>query len=350
MLKKISHHPFVIRLLHWEYWPFHVVYALIYPIFFWYCFKAKSFFFYSAANPTIENGGFLMESKKKIADIIPSAYQPITLFFESGTSPKIIIEELEKHQLIYPLIVKPDIGGRGRGVIKVKNQLELINAAQKFPFAFIIQPFVHFENEIGLFYVRYPNQVKGKITGIVKKEFIKVVGNGTSTIKELLLQEKRYVLQIQALEQLCSNRMNIILANGEKEVLLQFGNHARGSLFLDATHWVDDELEASFNKICNSIEGFYYGRMDIKYESLELLKKGKHFSIIELNGSGSEPTHIYDPKHSIFFAWKEIIRHWNMMYKISMLNKKAGINFMSYKDGKKMFADNTKYEALLATI
>jgi hypothetical protein len=97
-------------------------------------------------------------------------------------------------------------------------------------------------------------------------------------------------------------------------------------LFLDTSHWVDEQLEESFNKICNQINGFYYTRMDIKYESLELLKQGKNFSIIELNGSGSEPTHIYDPKHSLFFAWKEIIRHWDMMYKISMLNKKMELH------------------------
>ncbi len=350
MLKKVTHHPFIIRLLHWEYWPFHVVYALLYPIFFWYCFKARSFFFYSAANPTIENGGFLMESKKKIADIIPAEYQPITLFFEAGTHQQNIINAIHQHQLNYPLIVKPDIGGRGRGVIKVNNEQALIEAVQKFPFAFIIQPFVAYEKEIGLFYVRYPNESKGKITGIVQKEFVQVIGNGKNTIEELLQQNKRYILQMDALKKLCSNRMNIVLAAGQKEELLQFGNHARGALFLDASHWIDEELETTFNNICTTISGFYYGRMDIKYESLSLLRQGKNFSIIELNGSGSEPTHIYDPKHSIFFAWKEIIRHWDMMYKISILNKKAGVSFMSYKNGKKMFTENTLYEAQLALI
>lgn len=350
MLKKITHHPFIIRLMHWEYWSFNTVYALLYPIFILYCIRARSFFFYSAANPTIENGGFLMESKKKIADIIPAEFQPITLFFEAATSPQIIIQQINQHQLNYPIIVKPDIGGRGRGVVKVNNETELIATVQKFLFSFIIQPFVNYENEIGLFYVRFPNQLKGKITGIVEKKFVQVTGNGKNTIEELLLQNKRYVLQMEALKNLCASKMNIVLPNGKTEVLLQFGNHARGSLFLDASHWVDEQLEERFNKICSQISGFYYGRMDIKYESLELLKQGKNFSIIELNGSGSEPTHIYDPKHSIFFAWKEIVRHWNMMYKISMLNKKYGIAFMSFNEGIKMFKDNAAYEAQLALL
>ncbi|MBP9213523.1 MAG: ATP-grasp domain-containing protein [Chitinophagaceae bacterium] len=348
MLKKITHHPFIIRLTNWEYWSFNTVYALLYPIFILYCIRARSFFFFSAANPTIENGGFLMESKKKIADLIPANFQPTTLYFEPATNVNYIIQQLNEHQINYPFIVKPDVGGRGRGVSKVNNETELISVVQKFQLAFIIQPFIGYEHEIGLFYVRYPNQPKGKITGIVKKEFVQVIGNGKNTIEELLLQNKRYILQIDALRNLCANKLPIVLENGKKEVLLQFGNHARGSLFLDTSHWVDEQLEESFNKICNQINGFYYGRMDIKYESLELLKQGKNFSIIELNGSGSEPTHIYDPKHSLFFAWKEIIRHWDMMYKISMLNKKNGIAFMSFSDGKKMFKDNAAYEAKLA--
>lgn len=350
MRKQLFYHPFFIRLLHWEYWPFHVVYTLIYPIFIWYCIKAKSFFFYSAANPTIENGGFLMESKKKIHDLIPAAYQPFTLHYEAGVSCEYILHDMQQYKLSYPLIIKPDIGGKGRGVMKVNTAAELQQAIQKFPFAFIIQPFVPYEKEMGLFYVRYPNETNGKITGIVEKEFLKVMGDGKSSIKELLLQSKRYILQMDALQQLCADKMNIVLAAKEELVLVPFGNHARGSLFLDASHWIDEKLTQSMNKICSQINGFYYGRMDIKYESLELLKQGKNFSIIELNGAGSEPTHIYDPKHSIFFAWKEIIRHWKMLYQISMQNKKQGNHFMTFKAGKQMFKASAAYDKQLALI
>ena len=350
LFNTITYHPFFIRLMHWEYWPFHVVYGLIYPIFIWYMIKARSFIFYSASNPTIENGGFLMESKKKIYDLIPDAYKPFTLYYEAGTEYEYILQEIHQHQLAYPLIIKPDIGGMGKGVMKVNNNHELKTAILKFPFAFIIQPFIYFEKEIGLFYVRYPNQTKGKITGIVDKDFLKVKGDGIHTIKELLLQNKRYVLQMDAVQKLCASKLHIVLKKDEEEVLIPFGNHARGSLFLDATHWVDENFENNFDAICKQIDGFYYGRLDIKYESLELLKQGKNFSIIELNGAGSEPTHIYDPKHSLFFAWKEIIRHWKMLYEISMLNKKGGIEFMTFADWRLMFKNNATYQKKLATL
>jgi hypothetical protein len=350
MLKRLSYHPFFIKLLHWEYWPFHVVYCLLYPVFLWYCFKARSFFFYAAANPSIENGGFLMESKKKVYDLIPENYKPLTLYYEAGTTLQIIIGEIKEHQLQYPLIIKPDIGCKGQGVVKANDETALGNAIQKFNCAFLVQPFIPYKKEMGLFYVRYPNQSKGFISGIVEKEFVKVVGDGASTVHELLLQNKRYVLQLNALQQLCAEQMSIIPKKEEELLLLPFGNHARGSLFLDASSNINQQLTDAINKICLQVDSFYYGRLDIKYESLELLQQGKNFCIIELNGAGSEPTHIYDPKHSIFFAWREIIRHWKMLYEISMLNKKKGAPFLKFSEGKKMFRQDAEHQAKLALL
>ena len=103
-------------------------------------------------------------------------------------------------------------------------------------------------------------------------------------------------------------------------MLVPYGNHVRGAKFLDANHLIDDELTHIIDTICQQVKGFYFGRLDIRYNSWERLKRGQEFSIIELNGAGSEPTHMYDPKHSIFFAWKEIICHWNILFDISRIN------------------------------
>ena len=67
-----------------------------------------------------------------------------------------------------------------------------------------------------------------------------------------------------------------------------------------------EKLEKTFDKILSHINGFYYGRLDIRYEKFEDLENGLNFSIIELNGAMSEPTHIYDPKHSFLYGQKEI--------------------------------------------
>jgi hypothetical protein len=157
MLKKIKSIPFFIKLFNWEYWPFAVVYSPVYPVWFWYSLKAKSFFFFGSSNPTIKNAGFLMESKKEIDALLPEKYKPVTLFFKSDTKGEFIINNIIENKLSYPLIIKPDIGGQGRAVVKVYNDDQLLSAVSKFTVDFLIQPFIDFPKEVGIFYVRYPN-------------------------------------------------------------------------------------------------------------------------------------------------------------------------------------------------
>jgi hypothetical protein len=127
-----------------------------------------------------------------------------------------------------------------------------------------------------------------------------------------------------------------------------YGNHVRGAKFVDASYLIDEQLTNSIDAVCRQVDGFYYGRMDIRYNTWEELREGKNFSIIELNGAGSEPTHIYDPKHSIFFAWKEIIRHLNILWKISRINhKRLKKPYMKIKAGLQMLRDNKQYVKLI---
>jgi hypothetical protein len=88
--------------------------------------------------------------------------------------------------------------------------------------------------------------------------------------------------------------------------------------------------------------------MDIRFKSWEDLREGKNFSIIELNGAGSEPTHIYDPMHSVFFAWKEIMKHLNLLYKIAKINKqKFNLNYITFREGVQLFKKRKKYNQLI---
>jgi hypothetical protein len=102
------------------------------------------------------------------------------------------------------------------------------------------------------------------------------------------------------------------------------------------------------NEICDLIPHFYYGRLDIRYQSRELLEREIAFSVIEVNGAGSEPTHIYDPRHSIFFAWKEIVRHWKILYSISRANHRLGHPYLSLSVGIAMYLKNFSDDRILA--
>jgi len=278
-----------------------------------------------------------MESKKAIYDLIPQQYYPRTELIKLGTPLDEIENIIADAKIKYPLIAKPDIGLRGSAVKKITSGAELKIYAGKADFDYVVQDLIPFENEVGIFYVRYPGEKVGKITGIVSKEFLIITGDGISTIEELIKENPRYELQLKVLKQEYGNKLLDILPKGEKLNLVPYGNHARGAKFIDGSHWITPKLTEIINEMCLQIPGFYFGRLDVMYHTLEELEQGKNFSIVELNGAASEPTHIYDPKHSLLFAWKELARHITFMYEISVQNNKNGIRYLSHKEGMKEY-------------
>ncbi|MDI9358524.1 MAG: hypothetical protein QM528_06230 [Phycisphaerales bacterium] len=348
MFKK---NPFFIKLFNWEYWPFYVFYAPINFVLLWFCIRARSLFFYTIANPSIYSGGFMMEKKHDIYALIPKELYPITLYFTAFPQWDDVVNQINNSNLQYPLIIKPDIGLRGIGVKLIHDHAKLKSEILTYPVPFLIQSYIPYECEAGVFYVRMPNEAKGRITGVVWKEDLSVTGNGTSTVLQLLESNPRYVLQLKSLHQILTvAELHTIPALHEKKRLLPIGNHSRGCLFLDYSDRVTTAMQESIDQICQQIPHFYFGRLDIKCKSWDLLSQGKELSIIELNGSGSEPTHIYDPQHSIFFAWKEVIRHWSLLYKVCIQNHQKGYSFPKFKEGVKMYSDSFDYNKKIKKI
>lgn len=348
MFQKIKSSAFFVRWGHWEYWPFWLTYLPVFPYYAWLSLKAKTPFFFSAANPGIDNGGFLMERKSAIDALLPAAFKAKTLAFRAGCDPRFVASSIVSAGLSYPLIVKPDSGARGRGVKKIADEKTLLEVVPRYDLDFVIQPFIELPNEVGIFYVRYPDQSRGQITGIVGKEFMKVTGNGADTIAALIEQVPRYRLQLPALRTILPpETMRSVLPASETCTLLPYGNHARGCLFLDLSDRIDDQLTRTIDDLCNQIPRFYFGRLDIRYADWESLRNGKDFCVIELNGAGSEPTHIYDPSHSLFFAWKEIFRHLNLLYRIAKRNHRFGHRYLSWREGVKLYTDNKNNETAL---
>ena len=278
-----------------------------------------------------------MESKKAIYNLIPQKYYPKTELIIEGTSVEEILKIIDDCSLKYPFIAKPDIGLRGSGVRKINTIEELQLYAQKADFDYVIQDLIPFENEVGIFYVRYPEEKVGRITGIVSKEFLIITGDGIATTEELIKKNPRYELQLKVLKQEYGDKLLEILPKDKKLNLVPYGNHARGAKFIDGSHWISSKLTETINEMCLQIPGFYFGRLDVMYNKWDELERGENFSVVELNGAASEPTHIYDPKHSLFFAWKELARHITYMYEISVINNAKGVPYLAHKEGMKEY-------------
>ncbi|MBA6155305.1 D-alanine--D-alanine ligase [Tenacibaculum sp. S7007] len=308
------------KLINWEHWPSYMFYLPNIPFAFYHAVKARSLVFYTAANPSIENSGIGTESKYKTLQLFPEKYLPKTVFHKANSSIEATLLNIEQKKISYPLIAKPDIGFRGLLVKKIENKNDLVNYLNKYPIDIIVQEFLTEENECGIFYHRLPNEEKGKITSITLKEFLHVIGDGKSTLEQLINNDKRVKIYLNLIKEDASLDLQKIITKGEKFKLSAIGNHSKGTRFINGNHLISKELENSIDNLNNQVNDWYYGRLDIKYDSFDDILNGS-FKILELNGILAEPTHIYDAECTNYFkALKEIRKHWKQLNKIARFN------------------------------
>lgn len=320
-----------IKLFHWEYWP---MWAVYFPVSFYYAYlsvRARSLFFFSASNPTIETGGMFFESKWKIFQLLPKEYFPSTIFIDESDSFDLIKQKMKDAFISFPVIAKPDRGERGWMVKKINSVSELEAYHRSAKISFLIQSYIDHPLEFSIFYYRHPNNENGIISSVTFKRLLTITGDGVSTVDELIKKNSRAFLQYKKLKQNKQIDFDRILKHDETEVLVPYGNHVRGAMFLDYNHIIDKNLIETFNSISKKIKGFYFGRFDLRCTSIEDLKQGKNISILELNGAGAEPAHIYDPGFSFFKAQLVLAKHYKMMFRAASENKKRGVEFMTYQ-------------------
>ncbi len=284
--------------------------------------KEWNLVFYTAVNPGIKNSGIGSESKYETLQMLPTAFIPKSVLHTAGSSIAHTITRLKEQHIRFPVIAKPDVGFRGLLVKKIENQEALSSYLEKYKIDIIIQEFLTHENECGIFYYRYPSEQKGVVTSITLKEFCHVTGDGTSTIETLITQDERAKLYLHLIKDNRSVNLESVPSKGEVVKLSSIGNHSKGTKFINGNHLITQKLQDSFDKLNHQVDGWYYGRVDVKYNSLEELYRGE-FKILELNGILAEPTHIYDASKTSYFGALKIIRkHWKQLYRIAVYNHK----------------------------
>lgn len=338
------------RLKAWEYWPFQWVYGPIYVFFFGYMLRSGLRCFFAAANPRIYSGGFLMESKIQVYATMSAALYPALIAAMPGDNAADLLQRATQAGIDFPMVLKPDIGGRGRAVVIAESADELAHYIPFFTLPFMVQAYMPYPHEVGIFFVKMPGEKKGRVTGVVGKDFGKVTGNGKDTLDRLIQKDSRLMRYYDSLQSQWAARLHTIPAEGEVVLLIPYGNHARGTAFYNWQHLIDERLHAWANQVADGIDEFYYGRMDVRYADWDDMLAFKNFSIIEVNGSGSEPTHMYDPSWSIWHAWAEVIRHWHMLWQVSHANHKRGIAYMGLAEGKAMYRASQQYDAQLEVV
>lgn len=340
---------FFIRLIHWEFWPFYIVYIPVYFYFLWLSVKSRSLFFFSACNPGVDTGGLFGESKWGVLEKVPSALIPKTVLVKSGTSIERIAEKLKAAGIEFPLIAKPDIGERGFLVEKIDDASSLDNYLSRFNVDFLLQEYVDYDYEYNVLFYKVPGEATGKITSVTVKQYMSVRGDGTSTVQELMQRDRNSILQVKRFRKSNPELLKLIPAKDMMLIIEPVGNHARGTKFFDGRGMVDKRMTESFTRIANQIPGMHIFRFDVKCKKPEDLYNG-FFKIVELNGAGGEPTHIYESGYSLWKAWGDLLQQWNLIYKVSRFNHEHGVPYMSLREGMSRFRAYWRYKNKLSTL
>lgn len=321
------------RLTRWEFWPAWVFYAPVLVYVAYLALKQRSLTLFTCSNPGIEAGGFIGESKSGILQGLGQAVEsrPFIARFmvlEGSLGLRLWLERarafMSSHSLTLPIVLKPDVGQRGSGVTIVRSDREMeqyFRAAQGSDV--IIQEYVA-GSEFGVFYFRYPNNERGHVFSITKKLFPSVTGDGASSVEELILKGERAVCLARTYFAAQRDRLWDVPAKGESVQLIEIGTHCRGSIFLDGSEIKTEAMEKAIDKLAKSFAGFYFGRFDIRTLSLADFQQGVSFKVVELNGVTSEATHIYDPKNSLFAAYRVLFDQWRIAFEIGAQNRRRG--------------------------
>jgi hypothetical protein len=224
----------------------------------------------------------------------------------------------------HPFILKPDVGQRGVGVKLIRNEAQVREYLNSTTAPIMVQRYVAGPNEIGVFYYRFPDEVRGHIFAITEKIFPFIQGDGRSTVSELIWQEPRARYLAEKYLARFKGRENEVLPAGETLKLVEAGNHAQGCIFRDGMHLCTPALVEGIDAISQKLTGFYVGRYDIRYASEDDLRAGKNFQIVEVNGAASEATSIYDARNSLFHAYRTLFRQWDLVFAIGDANRKRG--------------------------
>jgi hypothetical protein len=217
---------------------------------------------------------------------------------------------------------------------KIDGEQELEQYHQKMPAQYIIQELIDYPLEVSVFYYRFPGEEKGTITGFLKKELLEVTGDGVSTLESLMDGlPPRPGFKAGEWKKKHKERLHQIIPAGEVYRISWVANLSRGGKLVSLAQHKDEQLLKVFDDLSHYTQHFYYGRYDIKCASIEELKRGEKFSILEYNGSGAEPHHIYGDGNNLLQAYKIILHHWKVLYKIARHNHKMGFTYWSFKEG-----------------
>lgn len=319
-----------------EFWPGYLMYAPATLLWILLGLRYRSLTLPMLANPGLPLGGLVGESKGRVLSLAGPAARELIAPFVSlaideaygarGQDVATALAKMEAAGLAFPLVAKPSFGCRGAGVKVVRNEADLASYLDRFPrpALILLQTLVTHEPEAGVFYIRHPDEPRGTIPSLTLKYAPRVVGDGRSTLRELIMRDPRAGKIPHKYFPKHAGRLDDVLAPGEVRRLAFAGNHANGSIFRDGRQYVTEAMVDAFDRIAKDLPDFYFGRFDVRFPSLADLQRGENFTILEINGAGAEMIHIWDSRMTFLQAQRTLLGQYAATFRIGAANRARG--------------------------
>ena len=319
---------------HFEFWPTWLIYLPVVFQWLWLSVRYRSLTLPLIANPLIPLAGMVGGSKDSLMSqatgackdaMLPWVLHTVTDAQAAAQSASLMASAAQQ-DIALPFVCKPDMGCRGVGVKLIRNAEQLTQALSAYPIgaALICQRLASYEPEVGIFFVRHPRDSTGEIVSLTIKHTPCVVGDGHSTLRELVERDPRagQLLHLYAARN-AADWERVLPEHGIHRLLFS-ASHCRGAVFEDARGLITDELSKAINHIMAGLPEFYYGRLDVKFEDIEALQAGRSLEIVEINGASSESIHIWDKDARLRDAISTLLWQYRTLFQIGAYLRQQG--------------------------
>ena len=296
----------------------------------WLGLRHRSFTLPSVANPGITAGGLVGETKCEYFEAMgPLARVSIppycTLPPQERESVAQIRRAMARAGIAFPVVAKPDLGMCGFGVRRIADEPALARYVASFPAAqtIVLQQWLADAGEAGVFYARHPREAKGRIIGLALRYPPQVLGDGRSTVAQLIAADPRAGRAQQAGHEIAVDCSRVPVA-GESVQLAMIGSTRVGGLYRDGSACITPELTAAVDAIARDMCQFHFGRFDLRFPDLQALREGRGLRVMEVNGAGSEAIQAWDPDIGAAQAFGIIFAKQRMLFEIAAANRAHG--------------------------
>jgi hypothetical protein len=286
----------------------------------------------SAANPAITSGGLVGEGKLEYFASMGATARAATARYmgmrdAAASTPAQLAAELERHGLALPLVAKPDLGLCGYGVRKLDSLGALRDYAALYPpgETFVLQQYLPEENEAGIFYARDPHTGAGRLIGLALRYYPRVTGDGVSTLEQLVRADARAARVLDSAAHASALDLAAVPAAGQVVRLSTIGSTRVGGLYRDGAALISAELTAAIDAIARDMGEFHFGRFDVRFGSARQLSGGAGFTIMEVNGAGSEAIQAWDPDTGLIAGLRMIFAKQRLLFAIGAANRARGV-------------------------